>query len=213
MSTTTDKQATRARAGRRYRFTDDEFDRMTREGILRPDARAFLWNGEIIQTMAEDQPHLGLVYNLLLLLAARLPRTEWAINMNQSVQIRKGYRPQPDLTVLRGPRSYWGVRGRVPTPGDVALLIEVSDATYAFDAGRKLAEYARANISQYWIMNAKASRVEVYMNPEPGEARYRDCITYGPDQLVPLALQAAAEGDVLSFEAVSVREILAEVGA
>jgi Uma2 family endonuclease len=207
MSTSTSKTATKVKPWRRYRFTDKEFDRMVRAGILREGTHAFLWNGEIVQPMAEDQPHITLLYNLLMLLAARLPANEWTVNINQPVQIRKRYRPQPDLVVLRGPRPDWTVRGRVPTPKDVALLIEISDATYSFDAGPKLNEYARASITQYWIVNVKELRVEAYTHPLPGEARYQDCTTYGPDQLVPLALQLTDEG--VEFNSVPVREILA----
>jgi Uma2 family endonuclease len=206
MSTSAAKSATKAKAGRRYKFTDEEFDRMIRAGILREGSHAFLWNGEIIQPMAEDQPHITLLYNLLMLLAARLPTHEWTVNINQPVQIRPGYRPQPDLVVLRGPRPDWTVRGRVPTPEDVALLIEVSDASYAFDVGSKLNEYTRAGIAQYWIVNVKEPRVEVYTLPIPGESRYQACTKYGPDQLVPLALQVTGEG--VDFNAVPVREIL-----
>jgi Uma2 family endonuclease len=207
MSTSTSKTATKAKPWRRYRFTDKEFDRMVRAGILREGSHAFLWNGEIIQPMAEDQPHITLLYNLLMLLAARLPANVWTVNINQPVQIRKRYRPQPDLVVLRGPRPDWTVRGRVPTPEDVALLIEISDATYSFDVGSKLNEYARASITQYWIVNVKEPRVEVYTSPVSGEGRYQACTTYGPDQFVPLALQLADEG--AEFNAVPVREILA----
>jgi Uma2 family endonuclease len=207
MSTSASKTATKTKPWRRYRFTDKEFDRMVCAGILREGSHAFLWNGEIIQPMAEDQPHITLLYNLLMLLAARLPANEWTVNINQPVQIRKRYRPQPDLTVLRGPRPEWTVRGRVPTPEDVALLIEISDASYVFDVGTKLNEYARASITRYWIVNVKEPRVEVYGNPLPGEARYQDCTMYGSDQLVPLALQVA--GDGVEFNAVPVREILA----
>jgi Uma2 family endonuclease len=196
-----------AKPWRRYRFTDDEFDRMIRAGILREGSHAFLWNGEIIQPMAEDQPHITLLYNLLMLLAVRLPTNEWTVNINQPVQIRPRYRPQPDLVALRGPRPDWTVRGRVPTPEGVALLIEISDATYTFDVGSKLNEYARAGITQYWIVNVKEPRVEVYTLPIPGESRYQASTTYGPDQLVPLALQVAGEG--VDFNAVPVREILA----
>jgi hypothetical protein len=86
-------------------------------------------------------------------------------------------------------------------------LIEISDATYAFDVGSKLNEYARASITQYWIVYVKEPRVEVYTLPVPEEARYQACATYGPDQLVPLALQVAGEG--AEFNAVPVQEILA----
>lgn len=206
-SLTTAKPATAIRPWRRHRFTDAEFDRMIRAGVFRSGARAFLWAGEVIEPMAEDQPHLGVVSGLLLLLAARLPATDWTVNINQPVQVRRGYRPQPDLVVLRGPKASWMARGRVPTPRDVALLIEVSDTSYAIDSGPKLRRYAEAGIAPYWIVDIGGLRVEGHTGLVPGEGRYQDRSSYGPDQVVPLTVRV--NGQSAEFGGIPIREVLA----
>jgi Uma2 family endonuclease len=205
--TTPSEPATTARPWHRYRFTDAEFDRMVRAGVFRPGSRAFLWNGEIVEAMAEDQPHLGLVSGLLLLLAARFPAGDWTVNVNQPVQVRRRYRPQPDLVVLRGPKAAWMVRGRVPGPADVALLVEVSDTSYAADSGPKLRKYAEAGVAPYWIVNVNELRIEVHSHPLRDGSRYRDIASFGPDDIVPLVVEADVRA--VDLGGIPVREILA----
>jgi Uma2 family endonuclease len=201
------KPSPTVRPWRRHRFTDAEFDRMVRAGVFRAGSRAFLWGGEIVEPMAEDQPHLGVVSGLLLLLAARFPAADWTINVNQPVQIRRRYRPQPDLVVLRGPKSSWMARGRVPQARDVALLVEVSDTSLAVDSGDKLRKYAGAAIDPYWIVNIPELRVEVRSRPVPEESRYLDLVSHGPGEVVPLFIQA--EVGRLDVGGIPVDEILA----
>lgn len=204
---TSAKPAPSVRPWRRHRFTDAEFDRMIRAGVFRAGSRAFLWGGEIVEPMAEDQPHLGVVSGLLLLLASRFAAGDWTVNVNQPVRLRTRHRPQPDLVVLRGSRSSWMVRGRVPGPADVALAIEVADTSYAFDVGEKLRAYARASVTTYWIVNLGELRVEVRTRPIPREFRYQEISTWGPGEVVPLVVEV--DGRPADFGGIPVDEILA----
>ena len=54
----------------------------------------------------------------------------------------------------------------------------------------KLAEYARAGIPVYWVVNLIDARVEVYTDPDPAATppEYRTRTDYAPGQSVPLAL-------------------------
>src|SRR4051812_14796399 len=101
------------------RWTTAEFDDMVRSGIIREGSRAFLWGGETIEPMSENQPHVHATMNLLFLLMARITAAEWTVNVDKPLEVREGYKPQPDLTILRGPRERYRVR--VPGPADVAL--------------------------------------------------------------------------------------------
>ena len=47
------------------------------------------------------------------------------------------------------------------------LLVEVSDATLAKDRGKKAADYARAGIADYWIVNLVSRQLEVHRDPGP----------------------------------------------
>ena len=54
----------------------------------------------------------------------------------------------------------------------VAPVLEVADASLAYDRTKKLGVYARAGIPQYIIVNLPELCIEVYEQPVPAEARY-----------------------------------------
>jgi Uma2 family endonuclease len=172
---------------RRKRWTIAEFDRLVTTGFLREGDRTFLWDGEIIEPMPENPPHVNAVANLVESVRARFLAAEWTVYQGAPVVLREGYKPQPDVSVLRGPRSTY--RGRTPTAADAALLIEVADRTYPENAGPFLRAYAEAGVPRYWIVNISDRRVEVYTDPgrlADGSTGYRSRRDYGLDQSVPL---------------------------
>ena len=192
--------------GPKKRWTIAEFDRLVIDGYLREGSRTYLWDSEIIEPMPENPPHVNATMNLLGLLTARLPVADWTINLDKPLVLREGYKPQPDLTVLNGPRSKY--RSTTPTATDVALLVEVSDTTYADDSGDFLRQYAAAGIPQYWVVNITGRRVEVYAFAslkDDGSSIYTVRQDYGLEESVPLNI--TLRGESLRFEEVRVIEI------
>jgi Uma2 family endonuclease len=76
-------------------------------------------------------------------------------------------------------------------------VVEVADTTFAFDREWKRSLYARAGISDYWVVNLMDRLLEVYRNPAPeASARYgweyRTAQRLGPSEFVsPLAAPEA----------------------
>jgi Uma2 family endonuclease len=71
--------------------------------------------------------------------------------------------PEPDIAVIRGnPRDD---RARHPGAADVAMVIEIADATLERDRTIKKCLYACAGIPTYWIVNLVESVIEVYSVP------------------------------------------------
>lgn len=189
--------ATRAKV----RLTNEAFDRLVAEGVLREGSRTYLWDGEIIEPIPEEMPHANAIHHLWRLLDRRLPEDDWMLTQGRPIVLAEGFQPQPDLSVHRGPRSNY--RRHKPTPVDVALLVEVSDTTYPNDAGPVLHKFAQEGIPQYWIVNIRARSVEVYKEPDRARGTYLSRATYGMGETVPLVLGEAAE-----FAGVPVEEIL-----
>jgi Uma2 family endonuclease len=96
--------------------------------------------------------------------------------------------PEPDGVVLRGDETSYGTR--YPGPDDIALAIEISDSSWAFDRQLKGRAYSWAGIPAYCIINVVDHRIEVYPDPDPiaDQPAYRTRTDYSPGQDVPLVL-------------------------
>jgi Uma2 family endonuclease len=90
--------------------------------------------------------------------------------------------PEPDLVWVRR-RDY---SKRHPRSADVLLIIEVADATYDYDTGEKAELYAEAGIKDYWVVNLREYRVDVFRKPRRGAYTDRQSIEY-ESALAPLA--------------------------
>jgi Uma2 family endonuclease len=98
-------------------------------------------------------------------LRAALP-PGWYIRIQAPVALDDESEPEPDLAVVSGsPRTY-----REAHPVRPALVVEVADSSLAFDRREKGSLYARAGISDYWIVNLMDRVVEVYRDPAPDMA-------------------------------------------
>jgi len=160
-------------------FTVDEYYEMARVGILKPDERVELLDGEIVPMNPIGSPHAWCVTRVTRVFA---PLFDRAITRVQN-PLRLGVRsePEPDVAVLQPDTPEDGH----PGPHDVFLVIEVADTSIRTDRGRKRTMYARAGIPEYWIVDLRHDRVEVYR--DPARARYESVWLAGRgDTISPL---------------------------
>ena len=146
----------------KHRFTVKEYYRMAETGVLRPDARVELLNGEIID-MSPIGPFHGGVTKLLNSLFSVAARGRWIIAIQDPVRLDDQSEPQPDLMLLKPASDFY--RHRHPQPEDVFLLVEVSDTSLTADREEKLPAYGRAGIAEVWVVNLADLTVEVYREP------------------------------------------------
>jgi Uma2 family endonuclease len=144
------------------RFTADDYHRMGETGILSARDRVELIDGEVVTVSPVGSRHAAIVNRATRLLVTRLG--DHAIVQAQGpVRLDRFNEPQPDIVVLR-PRDDFYVT-RYPGPDDVLLVLEVSDSSPAYDREVKGPLYAAAGISEYWIADVAAHRLECYTNP------------------------------------------------
>jgi Uma2 family endonuclease len=93
----------------------------------------------------------------------------------------------PDMFIAIGPESKY--RNRHPEPDDLVLVVEVSNTSLGVDRTVKLALYAAEGIPQYWIIDVKARRIEVYTQPRGGKKPgFKKKVVYAKDVDVPIAI-------------------------
>ena len=174
-------------AARRKRWTRDECRALVAEGRL--EAGKFeLIDGEIIHKMGQNPQHV-LVVMLVLRVLTRLFGFEF-VQTQGPVVVDEASEPEPDAAVVARPLSDYLSLG-TPPASDVRLAVEVSDSTLREDRTIKATLYARAGISEYWIVNLPERRLEVYR--APGDAGYASRTVFAAGEAVsPLAAPDAA---------------------
>jgi len=146
-------------------LTVEEYQKMGEAGILTPEDRVELINGEILEMSPIKSKHTSTVKRITALLYS-LVSQELIISVQDPIAIDQYSEPEPDIALLK-PSDDFYASGH-PRPDDVILVLEVSDATLLKDQTLKLGLYASAGIPNYWIVNLIDNRVEVYSNPHDG---------------------------------------------
>jgi len=143
-----------------------EYHKMAEVGILQPEDKIELLNGEIIKMSPIGSLHAGYVNIIDELLSDALGK-KVHINIQSPVRLGTFSEPEPDLLVLKRRKDHYLTR--LPRPEDVHLLIEVADSTLEKDREVKVPLYAKASISEYWILNVPDKQLEVFTNPIGGK--------------------------------------------
>jgi Uma2 family endonuclease len=147
---------------RQHRFSVKEYYRMLETGVLRPDARVELLDGQIID-ISPIGPFQGSVTKHLNEIFTAASRRRWITTVQDPVRLDEHSEPQPDLMLLKRVADFY--RQQHPQPEDVHLLIEVSDTTLEADHEDKIPAYGRAGVAEAWIVNLVEEVVEVYREP------------------------------------------------
>jgi Uma2 family endonuclease len=146
-------------------FTSDAYHRMAEAGIFSPEDRVELIEGEVIRMSPIGRYHAACVKRLNALLNRKVGHLA-TIGVQDPVRIGIFSEPQPDIVLLK-PRDDFYL-AEAPTEEDVLLLIEVADSSIELDREVKLPLYAKANITEVWIVSVQDDHVEVYSGPVQG---------------------------------------------
>jgi Uma2 family endonuclease len=179
----------------RKRWTRTECAQLTSAGVLDYDHLELI-EGELIDKMEKRRPHVVGVAKI----AGWLQRAfgQDRVNSEAAIDVAPAdnpiNEPEPDVIVFRragGAYSY-----SIPQPDDVALVVEVSDSTLRFDLTVKAALYARAGITDYWVLDVNGRRMIVHR--DPSAAGYGSVVAYGEYEKV--SLLAAPDRELLVAE-------------
>lgn len=149
---------------KRY-FNVAEYYRMTEAGVLSPDDRVELIEGEIVEMSPIGSRHAACVRRVDAFLNRQIGSLA-QVSVQSPVRLNDFSEPEPDIALLKPRDDFYATAH--PTPADVLLIIEVTDTSVDYDRGIKLPLYARAGIPQVLIVNIPGEVIETYSEPASG---------------------------------------------
>jgi Uma2 family endonuclease len=149
----------------KHRLTVDDYYRMAEAGVLAPDARVELIEGEIIDMAPIGTHHAGTVLWLHRQLFKAIGDAAF-VTCQSPTRLSNITEPQPDLMLLRPREDYY--RKSHPTARDAFLLIEVSDSTVRYDRDIKMPLYASYGVRESWIVDLDQQEFRCYRAPHNG---------------------------------------------
>lgn len=144
------------------RFTVEEYYRMAQAGILSEDDRVELIEGAIVEMAAIGSRHAGCVKRLQRLFHRRVGERA-VVSVQNPVRLGRYSEPQPDLALLRLRPDFYA--SAHPGPGDVLLIVEVSETSADADREVKVPLYARAGVPEVWLVDLEGQVIEVCRKP------------------------------------------------
>jgi len=143
---------------RHARFTVAEFHRLCDQ---LPERRFELIDGEVLDVIAKGSRHTAVVHRLARALTPLLASPQdgesllcgHELRIEAPLDLGEHQEPEPDLAVVSARSDAW--LEAHPTAADTLLVIEVADASLAYDLDTKLRLYQQAGIANYWVVDVR----------------------------------------------------------
>lgn len=146
----------------RRAFTVAEVLAMETVGIIGPDEKYELIEGEVVPMQAKNHPHERVKSWLNFELATALRGSRLWLGIETTLRLSDFTMLEPDLAVYDKSLRLEEVRGP-----DILLAIEVADSTLAFDKGLKARLYARFGVQELWVVDAVGLMTTVHRGASP----------------------------------------------
>jgi Uma2 family endonuclease len=176
---------------RRHRITVEEYYRMAEVGLLAPDARVELIDGEIIDMPPIGNPHGTAVSRLIELLTFAVHERA-NVRCQTTFVLGKYSAPEPDFLLLAYREDFY--EHKVPGATDSLLIIEVSETSLRYDLQTKMRLYARHGIPELWVLDTAGKRLHVFR--QPTDTGYKETLVIDQPTRVPIAALSDIDIDV-----------------
>jgi Uma2 family endonuclease len=153
-------------------------------GILSENDRVELLEGVIV-AMAPQNPRLAAGVSRAMDAFIAAVGTRAAVRVQLSLPLGERSVPEPDVAIVPGRTADYDTAH----PTTALLIVEVADSSLVQDRLTKAAIYAAAGVPEYWIVNLRDDRVEVFRTPDPAARAYTSSGVAGRgERLEPVAL-------------------------
>jgi Uma2 family endonuclease len=144
----------------RRRFTTEDVFRMVAAGVIKPDERVELIEGELRGMSPKHNKHEWLKARLAEWLTPHMRPRGPILAQESTLYLDARTFVEPDFIIYRRDIMPEDVRG-----GDVELAIEIGDTSLKFDLKTKALLYARYGIRHYWAIDAETLTTHVHSAP------------------------------------------------
>jgi Uma2 family endonuclease len=143
----------------RRAFSVEEIWRMVETGIIAPDERFELIEGELVPMSPKGPVHETVKSALGIALAKALPPELW-MGFETTIELSEMTFVEPDLVVYPKGLKLRDVRGP-----DILLAVEVADTSLDYDLGAKARLYAIHGVTELWVVDARERTTAVHIGP------------------------------------------------
>lgn len=157
-------------------FTVSDLERMVEAGVIDPDERLELIDGEILKMSPKGIAHEVLKQHLTINLVRAMPRDVTLVT-EAGWNIRSDLYLEPDFLIFPASKPFADVTGP-----DAFLVIEIAVSSLAADLKLKGAIYAELGVREYWVIDAMLREIHVHL--EPTSQGYASARTYPADVTV-----------------------------
>ena len=160
-------------------WTVAEYYRIAEAGILHPDERLELIDGEIYRKRPQSPAH-AMVCDLVAEVLREAFGRGYLVRGQMPLQAGDLSEPEPDVAVARGVRRDYVHHH----PTEAPLVVEVSESSVVFDLTSKATVYARSGFAEYWVVVIPERSLVVHREPDTANGEYRSVERYGEHDLV-----------------------------
>lgn len=175
------------------RFSRAEYDKLIEIGFFQPGDPIELIGGELMVAEPQGAEHYTAICKTARALEAAFG-PGWNVRTQGPIGLDEESEPEPDVAVVPGTLDDYSREH----PSRPVLTVEVSESSLGIDRRRKGSVYARAGLTDYWVLNLVDRVLEVYREPvadssAPFGWRYARAEVLGADaHVTPLAAPAAS---------------------
>ena len=141
-------------------FTVDEYEKMARSGIVKPEEQAELVEGELYSSSPLEPKHAFCIDKLLSFFSETLKKRA-ILRVQNPILINNKSELLPDLSIVQN-KDYSKAH---PLAEDVYMIIEVSSGSFDYDKNTKLPVYAAAGVLEVWLINLDREYIDIFRKP------------------------------------------------
>lgn len=167
-------------------WTRTEYRQLIKDGYLQ-DGKYELILGEIIKKTGQGRWHIIISMRLIKVLTAVFGFDR--LQSQSTLPLGDNGDPEPDLAVLAKDIDQY--TDQEPSEKDTTLIVEVSNTTLGYDMSKKVRQYGRVGIPEYWVIDLPNRLLHVFREPTEGGYASETVLT-PEDEVSPLAAPDAA---------------------